>query len=102
MHGLLSRATPIWSILRGYSLHTPKEIFEMPSSHPIIVVPGVTATYLRDLYPLPPETIWAVIRKKYDRVKLHPDNLRYEARQPAVVRPDCPTSAPLGQFDVIA
>jgi len=60
----------------------------MPSSHPIIVVPGVTATYLRDLYPLPPETIWAVIRKKYDRVKLHPDNLRYEARQPAVVRPD--------------
>jgi pimeloyl-ACP methyl ester carboxylesterase len=60
----------------------------MPSSDPVIVVPGVTVTYLRDLYPLPPETIWAVIRKKYDRVKLHPDDLRYEARQPAVVRPD--------------
>ena len=60
----------------------------MPSSHPVIVVPGVTATYLRDLYPLPPETIWAVIRKKFDRVQLHPDDTRYEARQPAVVRPD--------------
>jgi len=60
----------------------------MPSSHPVIVVPGVTATYLRDFYPLPPETIWAVIRNKYDRVQLHPDDTRYEARQPAVVRPD--------------
>jgi pimeloyl-ACP methyl ester carboxylesterase len=60
----------------------------MPSSHPVVVVPGVTATYLRDLYPLPPETIWAVIRKKFDRVQLHPDNTRFEARQPAVVRPD--------------
>ena len=60
----------------------------MPSSHPVIVVPGVTATYLRDLYPLPPETIWAVIRKKFDRVQLHPDDTRYEARQPAIVRSD--------------
>ena len=60
----------------------------MPSSHPVIVVPGVTASYLRDLYPLPPEAIWTVIRKDYKRVQLHPDNTRYEARQPAVVRPD--------------
>ncbi|MFQ5566138.1 MAG: esterase/lipase family protein [Paracoccaceae bacterium] len=60
----------------------------MPSAHPVIVVPGVTASYLRDLYPLPPETIWAVIRKNYERVQLHPDDTRYEARQPAVVRPD--------------
>jgi pimeloyl-ACP methyl ester carboxylesterase len=60
----------------------------MPPPAPIIVVPGVTATYLRDLYPLAPETIWAVIRKDYGRVQMHPDNTRYEARQPAVVRPD--------------
>lgn len=58
----------------------------MPSSHPVIVVPGVTATYLRDLYPLPPETIWAVIRNDYDRVQLHPDDLRYEALEPSAVR----------------
>jgi hypothetical protein len=60
----------------------------MPSSYPVIVVPGVTATYLRDLYPLPPETIWAVIRKDFGRAQMHPDNTRYEARQPAVTRAD--------------
>lgn len=60
----------------------------MPPSHPVIVVPGITATYLRDLYPLPPETIWAVVSKDYGRAKLHPDDLRYEAREPATVRPD--------------
>ena len=59
----------------------------MPSTAPVIVVPGVTATYLHDLYPLPPETIWAVIRKNFERVQLHPDDPRYEAHQPAMVRP---------------
>ena len=59
----------------------------MPPSAPVIVVPGVTATYLRDLYPLPPETIWAVTRKEFDRVQMHPDNTHYEASQPAVMRP---------------
>jgi pimeloyl-ACP methyl ester carboxylesterase len=63
-----------------------KEPLKMPPSAPVIVVPGVTATYLRDLYPLPPETIWAVIDKDFERVQMHPDNLRYEARQPAAVR----------------
>jgi hypothetical protein len=49
----------------------------MPPSVPVIVVPGVTATYLRDLYPLPPETIWTVIGKDFERVQMHPDNTRY-------------------------
>jgi pimeloyl-ACP methyl ester carboxylesterase len=44
-------------------------------------------TYLRDLYPLPPETIWTVIGKDFERVQMHPDNTRYEASQPAVVGP---------------
>lgn len=60
----------------------------MPASDPVIVVPGVIATYLRDLYPLPPETIWAVIRKDFEAAQMHPDDRRYEASQPAVVRPD--------------
>ncbi len=60
----------------------------MPSSDPVIVIPGVTATYLRDLYPLPPEDIWAVIRKDYERAQLHPDDIRYEARQPAKIQAD--------------
>lgn len=59
----------------------------MPPSNPVIVVPGVTASYLRDFYPLPPETIWAVLGKDFERAKLHPDDLRFEAREPALVRP---------------
>ncbi len=59
----------------------------MPPSNPVIIIPGVTATYLRDEYPLPPEIIWAVVRKSYERASLHPDDLRYEAREPARVTP---------------
>ena len=54
--------------------------------NPVIVIPGVTATYLRDQYPLPPETLWSVITKDFTRIQLHPDNINYEARQPSVVR----------------
>ncbi|MBX3322965.1 MAG: hypothetical protein KF757_08240 [Phycisphaeraceae bacterium] len=55
---------------------------------PVIVVPGITATYLRDDYPLPPETVWSVLRKDYDRIAMHPDNVAFEAAQPARVRSD--------------
>lgn len=54
---------------------------------PVIVVPGITATYLRDDYPLPPDTIWSVMTKRFDRIRLHPDNLRFEVNQPARVLP---------------
>lgn len=57
----------------------------MPASNPVIVVPGITASYLQDEYPVAPETVWAVIDKDYGRAALHPDNLRYEAREPARV-----------------
>ena len=60
----------------------------MKLPYPVIVVPGITATYLRDLYPLSPETVWAVIKKQYDRISLHPADLRYEAQQPANIQPD--------------
>lgn len=62
----------------------------MPGSppNPVIVVPGITATYLRDDYQLPPDTVWSVLTKAYQRVVLHPDNLAYEAEQPARIRPD--------------
>lgn len=53
--------------------------------YPTIVVPGITATYLLDEYRLPPETIWSVMTKEYERASLHPDNLRYEAVEPARV-----------------
>jgi hypothetical protein len=60
----------------------------MALTYPVVVVPGITATYLRDEYQLPPELVWGLLEKDYDRVALHPDNLRYEAREPARVVPD--------------
>ncbi|MDF1791218.1 MAG: alpha/beta hydrolase [Thalassobaculaceae bacterium] len=53
--------------------------------YPTIVVPGITASYLLDGYPLPPETIWSVLTKEYERAALHPDDLRFEAAEPALV-----------------
>ena len=59
----------------------------MALPHPVIVVPGITATYLQDEYPLPTEDIWKVIKQDYERIVLHPDDLRYEALEPARVQP---------------
>jgi hypothetical protein len=57
--------------------------------NPVIVVPGIIATYLRDEYPLPPESVWEVMdySKQYERASLHPDNLRFEAIEPVRVVP---------------
>ena len=62
----------------------------MPLPNPVIVVPGITATYLKDHYTVSPDTVWAVLphTKNYERVALHPDNPRYEAQEPARVLPD--------------
>jgi pimeloyl-ACP methyl ester carboxylesterase len=58
----------------------------MTLPYPVIVVPGITANYLQDEYPLPPEDIWKVIKKDYERIALHPSDLRYEAVEPARVK----------------
>jgi pimeloyl-ACP methyl ester carboxylesterase len=60
---------------------------QMALPDPVIVVPGITANYLQDQYPLPPEDIWTVLTLNYERAALHPDNLRYEAGEPALTRP---------------
>jgi pimeloyl-ACP methyl ester carboxylesterase len=60
----------------------------MLRSNPVIVLPGITANYLRDDYPLPPATVWSVLTNSYERASLHPDNPRYEAIEPARVQPD--------------
>jgi pimeloyl-ACP methyl ester carboxylesterase len=56
--------------------------------NPVIVVPGITASYLRDDYTLPPNFPWTVLTKKFDQVALHPDDLRYERIEPARMQPD--------------
>lgn len=63
----------------------------MPLPSPVIVVPGITASALRDEYELPPESVWtAVLKRRHDRITLHPNDLRYEAREPARIMPDHP------------
>jgi len=53
---------------------------------PVIVLPGILATALHDLYPIDPDEVWsAVLNKEYARIALHPDDVRYEAREPARV-----------------
>jgi len=59
-----------------------------PLPYPVIVVPGITATYLRDDYLLPPDFPWTVMTKKFDRIALHADDLRYESAEPARVQSD--------------
>ncbi len=55
---------------------------------PVIFVPGITGTYLRDEYQLPPDRVWGLIEHNYARVALHPDDPRFEALEPARIRPD--------------
>jgi len=57
----------------------------MPVANPVVFVPGITASELRDEYPVDFDRVWAVVTKDYARVALHPDDPRYEAKQPARV-----------------
>ena len=54
---------------------------------PVIIVPGITATHLIDEYPVGHDNVWSLISKDYDRVALHPDNIKYEAVEPARISP---------------
>jgi pimeloyl-ACP methyl ester carboxylesterase len=59
--------------------------------NPVIFVPGIKGSALRDEYPVDPETVWSIMRaifKSYDRITLHPYNTRYEAQEPARVARD--------------
>ena len=54
--------------------------------HPVIVVPGIMGTSLHDEYPLKTVDLWTmVLNKDYHRISMHPDNLKYEAVEPARV-----------------
>ena len=62
----------------------------MPIS-PVIVIPGITASDLHDEYELPPEAVWTtMLKRRYDRVTPHPEDQRYELREPARVMPRGP------------
>jgi hypothetical protein len=58
---------------------------------PVIFVPGIKGSSLRDEYPVEPENLWSVARaalKLFERITLHPFNNRYEAQEPARVVQD--------------
>ena len=58
----------------------------MAIQNPVVVIPGITATNLLDDYPLKTDEVWSMVfAKEYERIALHPDDLRYEAVEPAHV-----------------
>lgn len=62
-----------------------------PFSYPVIFLPGIMGSALRDEYPINPEAVWSPIKlivKAYERVTLHPSDTRYELIEPARVAPD--------------
>lgn len=70
----------------------------MACQNPVIVVPGITASKLRDAYVIEPEIVWAALTKEYDRIALHPDNLLYERDEPARVLADQVFDIPYGEL----
>jgi pimeloyl-ACP methyl ester carboxylesterase len=60
----------------------------MPLPAPVIVLPGIMGSTLRDEYPVAPEQVWNVgryVAKQYERITLHPSDPRYEVLEPARV-----------------
>jgi len=58
---------------------------------PVLFVPGIMGSVLRDQYPVDPETVWSPLKllvKSYRRITLHPSDVRYELIEPARVNAD--------------
>ena len=58
---------------------------------PVIFLPGIMGSALRDQYPVSPETVWSPFKlmvKAFDRITAHPSDTRYELNEPARVVAD--------------
>ena len=58
---------------------------------PVIFLPGIMGSALRDEYPVAPENVWSILKaatKNYERITLHPDDLNFEVVEPARVVKD--------------
>jgi pimeloyl-ACP methyl ester carboxylesterase len=63
----------------------------MSQPAPVIFIPGIMGSALRDEYPTSPDNVWSVLKaatKNYERITLHPDNIKYELVEPARVVKD--------------
>jgi len=59
--------------------------------NPVIFLPGIMGSALRDQYPVEPETVWSPFKlliKAYDRITAHPSDTRFELNEPARVVAD--------------
>lgn len=78
----------------------------MANQPPVILVHAITGSVLRDLYTVPPEVVWdpgiTLFRwegiKEFSRLVMHPDDLRYEAQQPARISPSHPVAPAYGEL----
>ncbi|HEU0210500.1 MAG TPA: hypothetical protein VFQ78_16170 [Candidatus Udaeobacter sp.] len=62
---------------------------QLPS--PVIFIPGIMGSVLRDQYPVDPEAVWSPLKlliKSYERITLHPSDVRYELIEPARINAD--------------
>jgi pimeloyl-ACP methyl ester carboxylesterase len=69
--------------------------------NPVIFLPGIMGSALRDQYPVNPESVWSpfkLLTKAYDRITLHPSDPRYELAEPARVAPDQVFDLVYGEF----
>ena len=68
---------------------------------PVIFLPGIMGSALRDEYPVDPETVWSpfkLIVKAFDRITTHPSDPRYELKEPARVVADQVFDLIYGEF----
>jgi pimeloyl-ACP methyl ester carboxylesterase len=65
---------------------------------PVVFVPGITASDLDDVYPTKPEHVWGMLTKAWERIQLHPDDIRYEQVEPARVVAASVFGYPYGNF----
>ena len=65
-------------------------MFDPGYQPPVIVVHAITGSVLRDEYPVDPENVWDPSSgfrvRDFLRIGLHPDDVRFEAEEPARVR----------------
>src|ERR1043165_6193301 len=74
-----------------HAFSEPETNMAIPFPHPVIFLPGIMGSALRDQYPIDPEAVWSPLKlivKAYERITLHPSDTRYELIEPARVAAD--------------
>ncbi len=72
-----------------------------PLPNPVIFIPGIMGSVLRDQYPVSPETVWSPLKllvKSYERITPHPSDTRFELEEPARVVADQVFELIYGEF----